>query len=80
MLKAWEANVCEMGDQGRSSDTQCLVRTACKVFHHKGSEQAATGCSLSFHTYYRFRSNGIFKIPLAPFRGNRFNIIFYDAA
>ena len=76
VLKAWEASVCEIGDQGRSSGTQCLVRTACKAFHHKGSEQA--GCSLYFHTYCR--SNGILKIPLAPFRGNRFNIIFYDAA
>jgi len=76
VLKAWEANVCEIGDQGRSSGTQRLVRTACKAFHHKGSEQA--GCSLYFRTYCR--SNGILKIPLAPFRGNRFNIIFYDAA
>ena len=46
VLKAWEANVCEIGDQGRSSGMQCLVRTACKAFHHKGSEQ--TGCSLYF--------------------------------
>ena len=76
VLKAWEANVSEIGDQGRSSGTQHLVRTACKAFHHKGSEQA--GCSLYFRTYCR--SNGILKIPLAPFRGNRFNIIFYDAA
>ena len=73
---AWEANVCEIGNQGRSSGTQRLVRKACKAFHHKGSEQA--GCSLYFRTYGR--SNGILKIPLAPFQGNRFNIIFYDAA
>ena len=53
-----------------------MVRKACKEFHHKGSEQA--GCSLYFRTYCQ--SNGILKIPLAPFRGNRFNIIFYDAA
>ena len=76
VLKEWETNVCEIGDQGRSSGTQRLVRTACKAFHHKGSEQA--GCSLYFRTYCR--SKGILKIPLAPFRGNRFNIIFYDAA
>ena len=76
VLKEWETNVCEIGDQGRSSGTQRLVRTACKAFHHKGPEQA--GCSLYFRTYCR--SKGILKIPLAPFRGNRFNIIFYDAA
>ena len=73
VLNEWETNVCEIGDQSRSSGTQRLVRTACKAFHHKGS-----GCSLYFRTYCR--SNGILKIPLAPFRGNRFNIIFYDAA
>ena len=67
VLKEWETNVCEIGDQSsRSSGTQRLVRTACKAFHHKGSEQA--GCSLYFCTYCR--SNGILKIPLVPFRGN----------
>ena len=78
VVKAWETNVCEIDDQGqgRSSGTQRMIRTACKAFHHRGSEQA--GCSLYFRTYCR--SNGILKIPLAPFRGNRFNIIFYDAA
>ena len=53
-----------------------MIRTACKAFYHRGSEQA--GCSLYFGTYSQ--TNGILKIPLAPFRGNRFNIIFYDAA
>ncbi|XP_065887842.1 uncharacterized protein [Dysidea avara] len=76
VLKAWESTICEVGDQGRTSGTQRLIRTACKAFHHKGSEQA--GCSVRFRTYCR--GNGVTKIPLAAFRGNRFNIIFYDAA
>ena len=76
VLKAWESTVCEVGDQGRTSGTQRLIRTACKAFHYRGSEQA--GCSVHFRTYCR--SNGVLKIPLATFRGNRFNIIFYDAA
>ena len=78
VFKAWEANICENDDQvpGRSSGTQHMIRTACKAFHHRGSEQA--GCSLHFRAYCQ--TNGILKIPLAPFRGNRFNIIFYDAA
>ena len=46
MMGAAEAN------EKSSSETQCLIRTACKAFHH----------------------------PLVAFRGNRFNILFYDAA
>ena len=52
------------------------MRTACKAFHHRGSEQA--GCSMQFYTY--LRREKMQKIPLAAFRGNRFNILFYDAA
>lgn len=47
-----------------------------KAFHHCGSEQCGT--SLLFRTY--LKKEGISKIPLAQFIGNRFNVIFYDAA
>ena len=69
------SNICEIDDQGqgRSSGTQRIIRTVCKAFYHQGSKLA--GYSLYFRTYCR--SNGILKIPLAPFRGN---ILFYDAA
>ena len=53
-----------------------IVGTACKSFHTRGSQQA--GCSTQFRTY--LCSRGIDKIPLAAFRGNRFKILFYDAA
>ena len=53
-----------------------IVGTACKSFHTRGSQQA--GCSTQFRTY--LCSRGIDKIPLAAFCGNRFNILFYDAA
>ena len=56
--------------------TQELVRTACKSFHSRGSQQA--GCSSQFCAY--LRSKGIDKLRLAAFRGSRFNILFYDAA
>ena len=76
-LKVWEATHTEEDAQsGKCSGTQTLIRTACKAFHHRGSEQA--GCSTHFRTYLRQR--GITKIPLASFVGNRFNILFYDAA
>ena len=76
-LKAWEVTLEEDNERDkRSSGVQRLVRTACKAFHHRGSQQA--GCSTYFRTY--LRRQGITKIPLAAFVGNRFNILFYDAA
>lgn len=74
-LKVWESTF-DLMHTGNSSGTQRLVRTVCKAFHRRGSEQA--GCSVDFRTYLRGRS--IHKLPLAAFRGNRFNILFYDAA
>lgn len=76
-LKLWETTFDEDSTQEKqSSGTQRLIRTACKAFHHRGSEQA--GCSTRFRVF--LRSKGVNKIPLAAFRGNRFNILFFDAA
>lgn len=61
---------------GKSFGTQQLIHTACKAFHARGSQQA--GCSTQFQAY--LRNTVIYKIPLAAFCGNRFNIIFYDTA
>ena len=72
-LVMWES--IDGGNVAGSSGTQRLIRTACKAFHHRGSEQA--GCSTHFRTY--LRQKGIQNVPLASFRGNRFNIVFYDA-
>ena len=70
-LKAWEITLEEDNERDkRSSGVQRLVRTACKAFHHRGSQQA--GCSTYFRTY--LRRQGITKIPLAAFVGNHFNI------
>ena len=74
-LKLWE-QTHELPRGNKSSGTQQLVRTACKSFHARGSQQA--GCSAQFRAY--LRSKGIVQMPLAAFRGNRFNILFYDAA
>ena len=76
-LKLWESTIDDVVQvQGKNSSTQTLIRTTCKAFHHRGSQQA--GCSTHFRTYLRHR--GISKVPLASFVGNRFNILFYDAA
>ena len=57
------------------SKTVRLIRTACKAFSKHGCEQ--NGVYQSFTTY--LLSNNIIKNLLVSFRGNRFNILFYDA-
>ena len=74
-LKVWEAQTAEK-ETSNSSSTQRLIRTACKAFHHRGSQQCGT--STLFRAY--MRKVGVHKVPLAHFVGNRFNIIFYDGA
>ena len=76
VIKIWEASVTESTETFGSSGTQRLIRTACKALHHRGSQQC--GSSSLFRSY--LKQQGIFKIPLAQFIGNRFNILFYDAA
>ena len=51
-----------------------LVCTACKALSKHGSEQ--NGVYQLFTTY--LSSNNLPKNPLVTFRGNRFNILFYD--
>ena len=48
-----------------SSGTQRLIRTACKAFHHRGSQQC--GSSTLIRSY--LQQKGIFKIPLSQLWG-----------
>ena len=73
ILKLWESFYLDDYKTNTTSGTQRLIHTACKAFNHRGFEQA--GCSAYFCSY--LRKKGIHKIPLAQFRGNRFNILFY---
>ena len=52
-----------------------LIWTTCKAMGRHGSEQS--GVYQPFTTF--LKANNILRNPLAPFRGNRFNILFYDA-
>ena len=52
-----------------------LIRTACKALCKHGSEQS--GVYQPFTTF--LATIGIKKNPLVSFRGNHFNIVFYDA-
>lgn len=71
----WEVQNSSL-DKSVSSHTQQLIRTACKALHHQGSQQC--GSAVLFKSF--LKKNGISKVPLAKFIGNRFNILFYDAA
>ena len=57
------------------SGTVRLVRTACKALSKHGSEQC--GVYQPFTSF--LSSHGVSKNPLASFKGNRFNILFFDA-
>ena len=57
------------------SGTVRLICTVCKALSKHSSEQS--GVCQSFTTY--LLSNNLPKSPLVSFRGNRFNILFYDA-
>ena len=52
-----------------------LIRTACKSFTHHGSEKS--GCHADMVAY--LKDKGI-KLHLVDFKGNRFNILFFNAA
>ena len=59
----------------RESAAARLVRTSCKAFHVRGSDEAA-GIVSYFNSFLNGRGE---KSLLVPFIGNRFNILFYNA-
>ena len=72
---AADPSMCQVNEPG----TVRLVRTACKSFA-RGAD-AKSGCHLMFNAYVKpfLRDKNLFSIPLTPFRGNRFNILFTNA-
>ena len=61
------------------SATVRLIRTCSKAFSKGGDEKS--GCHLEFVSYIQpfLKQHKIHSLPLAPFRGNRFNILFANA-
>ena len=57
-----------------------LVRTTCKAFSRGGDER--NGVHLQFMAYVKpfLKQHKLLTLPLAPFRGNRFNILFANAS
>lgn len=59
------------------SGTLRLIRTVCKAIQAKGCEKS--GRPVQFQTFL-LNEKEIKEVPLAPFRGNRFNITFFNGA
>ena len=78
VLREFEASHAEHDDLSpvQECGTIRLIRTACKLFERHGSEKA--GRMVDFAAFCK--SRGLAALPLAAFRGNRFNILFFDAA
>ena len=86
-LKVWENHLIEdmkkvgslnHGGYSRGdSGTLCPIKEVCKSVSERGCEKS--GRMVSFATFFKgkFNSN---DIPLFPFLGNRFNIIFLNGA
>ena len=66
--------------KGNESGAVRLIRTASKAVAQGGDEKS--GCHGSYMEYMRphLKANGFYSLPLEPFRGNRFNIVFQNAA
>ena len=58
-----------------NTGTVRLIRTACKAFQKHGSEQS--GVHIHFSTFLAANYHTK-RVPLASFRGNRFNILFHN--
>lgn len=74
-LKQWE-NLHSDDDASSESGTIRLVRITCKAVQPRCSQQA--GCHVMFKAY--LKTKGVSDFPIATFEGNRFNIVFYNAA
>ena len=57
-----------------------LIRTTCKAVAYGGDEKS--GCHASFTSYVKpmLTTDGFKSLPIDPFKGSRFNILFQNAA
>ena len=87
LLEVEQANFgdsCPTNDKSFSkpgeSGTLRLVRTTCKLFSRGGDEKS--GCFGTFKNYVSdfLKENKMMSLPLTPYRGNRFNIVFTNAS
>ena len=58
-----------------NTGTVRLIRTACKAFQKHGSEQSGAHMPFSTFLVANYHTK---RVPLASYRGNRFNILFHN--
>ena len=82
-LKLWENVLFKGQDIGSlahggycngESGTLCLIKMVCKAVSHRGCEKSGR---ISFEIYME---ENMFRLPIYQFLGNRFNILFINAA
>ena len=61
---------------GEAGSTR-LVRTVCKALQDRGCEKS--GKPVEFRDFLR-QEGTVKDVPLVPFKGNRFNVLFHNAA
>ena len=85
-LKIWDSlcwgnskvgSVAHGGHSKGESGTLRPIRTVCKALQERGLEKS--GRMVQFSTFMK-HERGEEPIPLAPFLGSRFNILFYSGA
>ena len=65
--------------KANESGTARLVRTACKAFARGADEKNGVHAPFQAHIKSFLDENKMKSIPLVPYRGNRFNILFENA-
>lgn len=75
-LKKWESLHLDEESTNSEAGTLRLIWSPCKAIQNQCSQQA--GCHIMFKAY--LETQGISIFPIAKFQGNRFNIVFYNAA
>ena len=63
-----------------TNSTVRLIKTASKAFARGGSEQAGVHGQFKVYCKGFLEEHKMKSLPLVPFRGNRFNILFFNAA
>lgn len=66
--KASESGICRM------------IRTACKVFAYGGDAKTSVHGRFMVEVGDYLKTSGLRSLPITPYRGNRFNILFHNAS
>jgi len=72
----FDRNALKLSESG----TLRLIRTASKALARGTDEKSGKYCDFKMYSKDFLQENGYYTLPLQPFRGNRFNLLFENAA